>query len=183
MKTLFKGKHGGMTDLFLFMIFAFVIIFISGIMIYIGLQTRDKLDETLGQMPTLHDTQGNNATEVIAYTMGEVNLSFEALHWIAVFLIFGMIFSIFIGSYLVTTKPIFFVPYLFIVIIAIISSVPMANTYEVLLNDATLGATFTEFTGANFVMLNLPIFITIVGMVGGIIMFTRMGRREEVVYG
>jgi hypothetical protein len=32
-------------------------------------------------------------------------------------------------------------------------------------------------------MLNLPIFISIIGIVGGIIMFTRMGRKEEINYG
>jgi len=32
-------------------------------------------------------------------------------------------------------------------------------------------------------MLNLPIWITIIGFTGGIIMFARMGRKEEYQYG
>jgi hypothetical protein len=90
-----------------------------------------------------------------------------------------MIISIFIGSYLVTTKPIFFVPYLFIVIIAVIVAVPLSNAYETIMNDATLSGTFAEFSGANWLMLNLPIWITIVGITGGIIMFSRMGKKED----
>jgi hypothetical protein len=178
-----KSKKGGLVDLFIFMIIAFAVILISGVMIYIGLETEDQLQDTLGQMGDLHDTVDNNASEVITNTMGVTNATFDALHWIAVFLIFGMILGIFIGSYLVTTKPIFFIPYVFIVIIAIIVSVPMSNTYEILTNDATMGATYTAFTGASFIMLNLPIFISIIGIVGGIIMFTRMGRKEEINYG
>ena len=181
LRPLINNKQGGFTDLFLFMIFAFVIVLISGVMIYIGIQTEDQLQESLGKMD-LGDTMGNNASVVIDNTMGVTNTTFTALHWITVFLIGGMILSIFIGSYLVTTKPIFFIPYLFIVIIAIIVSVPMSNSYETLINNPTLSSTFAEFTGANWIMLNLPVWITIIGITGGIIMFSRMGRGEENVY-
>lgn len=180
MRSLIKNKRGGFTDLFIFMIFAMVIVFVSVLWIYMGNQASDKLQETIGQMD-LHDTQGNNASVVVENTVGSggFNGSIQALHWITVFLIAGMILSIFIGSYLVTTKPIFFIPYLFIVIIAIVVSVPMSNTYETLMSDATLSSTFAGFTGANWIMLNLPIWITIIGITGGIIMFSRMGKKEE----
>jgi len=179
-----KNKRGAFADLFIFMIFALVIVFISVLWIYMGGQANDKLQETIGQMD-LHDTEGNNASVVVENTMGGSGFlgSIQALHWITVFLIAGMILSIFIGSYLVTTKPIFFIPYLFIVIIAIIVSVPLANTYETLMSDAILSDTFTGFTGANWIMLNLPIWITIIGITGGIIMFSRMGKKEANPYG
>ena len=181
MRPLVKNKRGGFTDLFLFMIFVFVIILISVVITYIGIQTEDQLQESLGKMD-LHDTLGNNASVVIDNTIGVTNTTFLALRWITVFLIGGMILSIFIGSYLVTTKPIFFIPYLFIVIIAIIVSVPMSNSYETLMSEPTLTSTFTGFLGANWIMLNLPIWITIIGITGGIIMFSRMGRKEENAY-
>lgn len=176
-------KRGAFADLFIFMIISFIVILISGVFIYIGLRAEDQLDSSLGQMDDLHDTMGNNASVVIDNTIGVTNLTFDALHWITVLLIFGMALSIFIGSYLVNTKPIFFIPFLFIIIIAIVVSVPISNSYETLLSDATMGATYTGFVGASWVMLNLPIFVTIIGLVGGIIMFTRMGRKEEVYYG
>ena len=179
--NLIKNKRGGFTDLFLWMIFSLVIIFISVIMIYIGNQTHDHLQDTLGTMD-LDDGRGNNASQVIDNTMGVVNTSYQSLYWIAIFLIVGMILSIFIGSYLVTTKPIFFIPYIFIVIIAVVVSVPLANSYETVMNNATLSSTFAGFTGANWIMLNMPIWIAIIGITGGIIMFSRMGKREENTY-
>lgn len=178
LKKLEKDKRGGFTDLFLFIIFALVIIFISVIWIFVGGEAQDKMQETLGQMD-LHDTEGNNASEVIENTIGKTNQSFQSLHWIAILLIAGMILSIFIGSYLVTTKPIFLIPYLFLVIIAIFVSVPISNTYETLVNNAMLSETFAGFTGANWIMLNLPVWISIIGVTGGIIMFSRMGKGEE----
>ena len=181
LSPIVKDKRGGFSDLFIFMIFAFVIILISVVWVYIGNTVEEKMQETIGQMD-LHDTVGNNASQVITNTMGATNSSFGALHWITVFLIGGMILSIFIGSYLVTTKPIFFIPYLFIVIIAIVVSVPMSNAYETLMNDAVLSGTFAEFSGASWIMLNLPIWITIIGITGGIIMYSQMGKREEQQY-
>ena len=177
-----KDKKGGFTDLFIFMIFAFVIVLMCVIMVYIGNTTEEQMQETIGLMD-LHDTQGNNASVVIDNTMGEVNVSFTALYWITVLLIAGMILSIFIGSYLVTTKPVFFIPYLFLVIIAVVTSVPISNAYETLMNDATLSGTFSNFVGANWIMLNLPIWITIIGITGGIIMFSRMGKKDVQIYG
>ena len=177
-----KNKHGGFSDLFIFMILAFITIFICVIMIYIANTTTDQLHLTMDGMD-LGDGSGHNVSEVIDYTMGATALSFKALQWISAFIIFGMILGIFIGSYLVTTKPVFFIPYIFIVIIAIIVSVPLSNAYETLSNTAELSSTFLEFSASNFIMLNLPVWITIIGFVGGIIMFARMGRKEEYQYG
>jgi hypothetical protein len=182
MRSIIKNKKGAFTDLFLFMIFAFVIILVSVAFIYMGNRATDQLKSTMGNITGLKDVHGNNASVVVDNTFGKGVQSYNSLTWISVFLIFGMIIAIFIGSYLVTTKPIFFVPYLFVVIIAIVVSVPISNTYETLTQDATLSGTFSQFIGANFLMLNLPVVVTIVGFVGGIIMFSRMGRREEATY-
>jgi len=185
MKSLIqkKNKKASFIDLFVFIIFAFVIVMATGILLYIFGQAEDQLQETVGKMDL--GTEGNNASQIIANTVGSANISFKALYWLSVLIIFGMILGIFIGSYMVTTKPIFFVPYLFIWIIAIIVAVPISNTYETLQADATLGSTYANFVGANFILNYLPMVVGIVGMIGAIIMFSRMGRREEFagIYG
>jgi len=175
-------KQGGFTDLFLFMIFAFVIILICGIFIYFGGRVTTQVHEKMDNM-TFGNAGTINTSKTIDETIGKVNQSYQALYWISVFLIVGMVLSIFIGSYLVTTKPVFFIPYVFITIIAIIISVGISNAYETVIADATLSSTFSKFVGANFIMLRLPIWITIVGIVGGIIMFVRMGSKENQLYG
>ena len=173
------NKRGGFTDLFLLIIFSFIIILICGIFIYMGGDVTQRVHDTMDNM-TFGDT---NTSQVIDDTFGAVNRSYQALYWIAVFLIVGMIVSIFIGSYLVTTRPIFFIPYVFILIIAIIVSVIISNAYETVIADPTLASTFAGFVGANFIMLSLPIWIAVVGVVGAIIMFVRMGSKENDLYG
>jgi F0F1-type ATP synthase assembly protein I len=176
---MITGKQGGMSDLFLFMIFSMAILFISGIFIYFGGKVNSEVHAKLDGMTF----KNSNVTEVIDNTLGKVNEAYQSLYWISVFLIIGMIISIFIGSYLVTTKPIFFVPYLFIVIIAVIVAVGLSNAYETVIQDPTLASSFVGFVGANFIMLKLPLWVAIIGVTGGIIMFVRMGSKENDLYG
>jgi len=176
---MIKGKRGGFTDLFIFMIVSVIVVFISGIFIYLGGRVNTQLHTTMDDM-TFGD---KNGSEIVTSTMGKVSSTYDALYWISVFLMVGMVISIFIGSYLVTTKPVFFIPYLFVVIIAIIVSVGISNAYQEVIETPLLASTFNNFVGANFILSKLPIWITIIGFVGGIIMFVRMGSKENELYG
>ena len=177
-----KNKRGGFSDLFIFMIVSFVLVLFSGVFIYITTNVYDELDTKFKTMDLAGDGN-NNASVVLENTLGSANQSFSALYWISIFLIFGMIIAIFIGSYMVTTKPIFFIPYIFVVIIAVVVAVAMSNAYETLSNTALLQSTFANFIGSNWILGQLPVIISIVGIAGGIIMFVRMGRREEQYLG
>jgi uncharacterized membrane protein (DUF106 family) len=178
---MIKGKKGGMTDLFIFMILAVAIVFICAIFIYMGNISTNAIHETLDGKDYM--AGGQNVSLIIDDTFGAVDRSYQALYWISWFLIVGMVISIFIGSYLVTTKPIFFIPYAFITIIAVIVSTGISNAYEMVINDPTMASTFAGFVGANFIMLKLPIWIAVIGIVGGIIMFVKMGSKENEIYG
>lgn len=177
MKQMLKNKQGGFTDLFLFMIFAFILILFSAVFIYIGVTVTDELKAHADDFKL--NNENTNVTVVIDQTIGQTNTAYQSLYWISIFLIGGMILGIFIGSYLVTTKPVFFIPYIFITIIAVIVAVGIANAYEQVIINPTLASTFANFVGANFIMLRLPMWISIIGIAGGIIMFVRMGTREE----
>lgn len=177
MKSLIKkkSKRGGYTDLFLFMILAVCIVFISVVMINITNKANTKLHEELDD-----EIFGvSNGSVILNQSMGKVSNSYDALYWISVMLIVGMMISILIGSFLVTTRPVFFLPYIFILIIAIIVSVGISNAYGEVRDNPELSSTFDRFAGANFIMGKLPIWITIIGFTGGIIMFARLGSKEN----
>ena len=182
MRSIIQNKKGGFTDLFIFMIVAFILVVFCAVFIYISNETKDQLAESVLKMDLGKDS-GYNASQIVEETLGEVVISFDALYWISIFLIVGMIIAIFIGSYMVTTKPIFFIPYIFIVIIAVVVAVALSNAYEILYSDPTLSSTFAKFIGSTWILAKLPIIVSIVGMTGGIIMFVRMGKREEGYYG
>ena len=172
------NKKGGFSDLFILIIVSFIIVVISGIFIYLGITTQSKLHEVMDPMATAT----SNTTAIIDDSFGAVNTALSSLYWISVLLMVGMIISIFIGSYLVTTRPIFFVPYIFVSIIAIIVAVAVSNAYETLATNATLGSTYAGFIGANFILSHLPIWVCLIAFIGAIIMFSRMGSNENQGY-
>lgn len=178
-----KNKRGQFTDLFIFMIVTLIIIFVSGLFIYMGTRVSTQLDDSFSGMTIGGEANGTNYTEIKDNTFGYVNTSYQALYWITILLIVGMIISIFMGSYMVTTRPVFFVPYIFIVIIAIVVAVGISNAYEQVALDPTLATTFAGFIGSNFIMFNLPLWMAVLGFVGGIIMFVRMKSQEVSGYG
>lgn len=173
------NKRGSFVGLFLFMIVAVILVLTTGIFVYVGQTTSNQLHAQLDPMSTAE----LNYTQIIEQTVDKVPLSYEVLKWGSIVLIVAMIMSIFISSYLVTTKPVFFVPYIVFVFIAIILAVVMANAYDEILNSSNdLAITLQSFSGANFMLLYLPIIVGAVGIIGGIIMFAsyKLGQEQSV---
>ena len=180
LSPLKMNKKGQFTDLFLFMIITVILLFISGLFIYMGLKVDSQLDDSFEKIDA---TRPINYTEVKDATFGQVNIAYQSLYWITILLIVGMIIAIFTGSYMVTTRPIFFVPYIFVVIIAILVSVGISNAYEEIISTPELASTFAGFVGSNYIMYYLPVWITVIGFIGGLIMFVRMKQEEGGQYG
>jgi len=173
------NKKAQFTDIFLFMIISVIILFVSGLFIYMGIRVSDQLDESFSGM----GSDEVNYTAIKDDTFGDVNVAYNSLYWISILLIVAMIISIFMGSYMITTRPIYFVPYIFIVIIAVIVSVGISNAYQQVVANPELAETFAGFIGSNYIMFYLPLWISIIGFVGGIIMFVRMKSQEALQYG
>lgn len=170
------NKQGGLTDLFLFMALAFAMVLFMVIMVYVGNTAYTKLSE---KAPAFQKALGNsgNATEIINSSVGQVNVAYSSLKWISVMLIFGLMLSILLTSFLVRTYPVFFVPYIFIVVIAVIVSVPISNAYETIYQNPTLASSFSGFFGATWIFLHLPIWITVIGILAGVLMFINVIRQ------
>jgi len=177
------NRKGGFTDLFIFMIIAFVLMLVVGIFVYIGATAYSELREQFSQQEDSFENQ--NVTQTVENTLGEVPVAYSVLYWGSIILLFGMVMGIFVSSYLVTTRPIFFVPYIILVFVAIIVSVPIANVYEEVITNPTLASSFNNFVGSNYFMLYLPYIVSVVGVVGGIIMFASMkrGQNEQAYIG
>lgn len=172
------NKKGSYIGLFVMIVVVFVVVLFFVVMTYVGVQTQTKLEQTFSQIdPNLFGNQ--NATAVIANTIGEVNEAYSHLVWISVMLIIGMVLSILYGSYKVRTRPIYFLPYFLITGVAIIVSAGIANAWEDVIAHQTLQSTFALFTGANHFMLYLPVYMTIIGLGGGIILFISWATRPE----
>lgn len=170
-----RGQIG--IDLLLFVVLGLIILSIMGMYIYMGntIETQLKLSVPQEQFT------GSNVTQVIEYTFGKVNEAYATFKWISILLIVGMAISIFAGSYLVTTRPIFFVPYIFMVIISIVVATGISNAYQTLIETPLLASSYAELVGGNYFMIYLPLWVTVIGFAGGIIMFARMKSQDSMV--
>ena len=163
----------GLVEIFLFLIFALTIVIICAIFLYMGTTIEDKLHETLDNMSNASAGEPNY-TAIIDDTFSAVPSAYVNLRWGSYFLIIGMVLSIFIGNYLITSRPIFFIPYIFVTILGIVLAVVLSKAYETIKNTPTLSATFDTLVGANFILEYLPIWVAVIGIIGGVIMVIRI---------
>lgn len=180
MKIKKWNKRANFTDVFIFIIMAFAIMLICGIFIYIGVLSNNKLHESMDNLTIAGNNENVNVSQIITNSMGAVNTAYQSLYWISWFLIIGMIIASFIGAYLVTSKPVFIIPYIILGIVAFIVSVGISNAYGIVMQDATLGSTFNGLVGGNFLMGELPLIVLIIEIVTGILMFSSIGNKQQI---
>jgi|TARA_Y100000310_G_scaffold15342_2_gene15417 flagellar biosynthesis protein FliQ len=170
------NKKGQFTDLLLLVILTFTFVVICGIFIYIGQTTYTELRDASLSV----SISGVNFTQITDDTIGRVNSAYQVLYWGSVLIIAGMVLGIFIGSWLTNKSPLFFIPWIIIVMIVFIISISFSNVYETIRTTTALADTFSGFTGANFIIGYLPIWVVVIGFVQAIIMFISWGiRRNE----
>ena len=173
---MIKNKRGAMSDLFLFMSISFIIVVFSVIMYFVATKTYTSLQGSSALQKGLGDD--GNASQIVGSTVGQVVNAYQSLKWITVMLIFGLGLAILISSFLVKTNPIFFIPYIIILIIAIIVSVPVSNTYETIYQNPVLAESFSGFWGATWIFLHLPIWVMVIGIFAGVLMFINIVRNN-----
>lgn len=124
-----------------------------------------------------------NLTLAAQNTFGQANSGIQSLRLTALCLIFSMFLGTFVVNAMMRIHPVFFFVYILICGLAIIFSVPISNTYELLLHANTFNGVLVSFTGVNWIILNLPIITSFVGVIGGIFMFINILRsgNEEVL--
>lgn len=162
------NKKGSIMDLAIFMIIAFVIVVFFGLWVY-GF---NQITETLGEMNQSLGIINTTISEISADTFGRVNTAQTTwLHILAFVMIFSMALSILLHNFLVKAHPVFFILYVFVTIGVFMASVYISNYYEELLTNPVFGSTLLAFRGATFIMLNLPIWIAIIGIFGAVLLF------------
>jgi len=167
------NKKGSVLSVIIWAIVAFVTILFLAIFSYgFGVVT----DELLSL--TDQDTEMVNITSAARDTFGQVNDSIGILQFMALSIIFGLAFSIFISNFLIKAHPVFFIVYVLIAVVAVVFAAILSNSFELLMNDPIFGANISEFTGSSFIILNLPVWTTVLGIGGAIILFAGIIRDQ-----
>ena len=168
-------KANLLTDLFVWIATVFIFA-VSLVIVYYGVNLgKDAIMDNI-------DTFSNNnvnASQIASYTIEYIEPGLEPLKWISYSVIIATIISFLVGNYLVRANPLWVIPYIFVIMLAVIISVPVSNAYEEIMQDSMLGSTFIQFTGQAYIFLHLPIWVLIIGVIGGILMFINILRDKS----
>ncbi len=88
-------------------------------------------------------------------------------------LFIGFILAMIITSWIVGGNPVFMFIYFIIVVISVILSMVLANTWESVTQASIFGTTINNFPIANHILSYLPLYIAIMGILGLIVMFAK----------
>lgn len=91
-----------------------------------------------------------------------------------VFIVAMLIIGMLISSFMVSVHPIFIFIYIFVLAVSIFSAVPLANTYEMLLNNALLSSIASQQTMMNWIMEKLVWVMLGVGALTMIVLFGKL---------
>jgi len=165
--------------LFQFMILAFVAVVLFGGLIYAMGLINDVFDDVGINNEANSGMPGYvNMTQAADVTFGQANQGVQSLRLVAFSLIFATIISFIFTSAMIKVHPVFFFAHILLTMLAVFLSVPISNAYENIMMSNIYEGNLTTFTGANYVILNLPIFVTALGLIGGIFMFVGLIRPQ-----
>jgi len=186
----FIKDETGQYDPFRILIFGIVafltIVFFAGLIYVTGLINNVFIDVGIKYDQSVSPNQSGyvNLSQAASSTFGVVNNSIQSLRMVAFVLIFAEIVLVFISAGLTRTYPAMFFVNVLIVFLAVMLSAPISNAYESLVNSGVYGGLLTSFTGANWIIQNLPVVTLLVGLLGGIFMFINIVRPgNEVTIG
>lgn len=167
-----NDKKGAITDVIMWVVTAIVVVLFLGLLFYaFGTKVFPALKTGFSSFQNVHGQNLTNYTNQVADIT--VTSMTNSWNWIAYGVLIAMALNILLGYFLVRIHPAFFVLYFLFAIIGFVVSLPVSNFYENLLNSGSEFATIlsTQFKGASFIMLHLPIWVCVISFVGAIILF------------
>jgi len=164
-------------NIYTFMVVAFLAVLLFGGLIYVmGLVNGVMHNVGVANEVNIGQPGYTNMTLASDETFGVVNDSIQALRMVAIVYILAEGITIVITGFLVKIHPLFFFAYVLIVSLGIILAAPIANAYYNLLGSGVFGGVLPSFTGANWLVLNLPYLVLVIGILGGIGLFINIVR-------
>lgn len=88
-------------------------------------------------------------------------------------LFFGLVVALMVSGWYIGGNPIFMFLYFLIVVIGVVVSVILSNTWETVSQLPAFGTTVASFPIANHLLLYLPIYIAVIGGLGMLVMFAK----------
>lgn len=174
-----KGQLSSFS-IFTWMIIAFLtVVFFAGLIYVMGL-----LNGVFTEIGVMNEANAGspmytNMTLASEQIWGQAYQSIQALRMVAIVYILALAIGIVIIGFLERKHPFLFFIYILITLLAVIFSPTISNAYEELLTSNIFGGELLNFGTSNFIILNLPVFVLIIGVLGGIGLFINLIRGDN----
>ena|SRR3990167_2612922 len=97
----------------------------------------------------------------------------ERLDYVAVVLLFGLTLAIIITGWFVGGNQLFAFIYFIVLVILIAVSAVFSYVWNQVSTKAMFAVTLTKFPVSDFILQNFPMFITVIGFIGMMVMFAK----------
>jgi len=158
------NKHGSARDVVLIA----VLLFIGGLVFFIANFASHTMVDGMLNIAVINDS---NATRE---ALNSFETQSDRFDYLGVGLFIGLTLAIIIGGWLVGGHPVFMFIYFIVVLVGVALSAVLANTWESVTLMPIFGSTITNFIFMNHIISYLPIYVSIVGILGLIVMFSRL---------
>lgn len=112
-----------------------------------------------------------NASSSTVTALGGIHTLVNRLDYVLLALFFGLVVGMIVASYFVGGHPIFMLLYSLVLVVGIMISAVLANAWETMTTFAKFATTLAAFPITNHIILNLPIYMTIIGFISLVVMF------------
>jgi hypothetical protein len=178
------NKKGAATDVIVYIIVGFVFLVFIVFFMYGTNLVVDKMRDSLPAFvsPNLNQSE---VTEIFNNTIGTLPSSYGVVKSILFVILVFQAISLILGGLFVRVWRGFFPMYIILAAITVVISVPISNVYHGLYNNPVFGSSFQDMVGPSWIFLHLPIWITVVSVFAGLVMFMSLPKSttEGMGYG
>lgn len=148
-------------------LFIAAILFISGTVFlasYLGINT---MYNTILENPQI------NSTETAVSAIRASQAQTERFDYVFFAIFIGLCLGMLITSWFIAGNPIFMFIYFLIWLIGVITSSVFAYVWDTISTMTVFNTSISHFPMTNHILTNLPVYITIIGFIGIVIMFAK----------
>mgnify|MGYP003145620266 FL=1 len=146
-------------------IFIGITIFGLAIVMFIFHFAFGTITDSMVNVPAINET-----TQTVEVFQG-INNFLNRLDYVVSAIFLGLILGLIVTGWVIGGNPIFMFFYFIFVVISVLISPIISNFWESFTNNATISASLSAFPIANNILLNLPIYMSVIGIIGLIVMF------------
>lgn len=148
-------------------VFIMIILFIFAIGFFVVHSVMNTMTDQMMNMSVFNES---NATMNVLQGGKDVA---NRMDYVVLGLFVGLVLGLIITSWFVGGIPIFMFVYFLVVVITVVASTVLSNIWESVSGASIFGTTINSFTITNHLMVNLPIYMGVVGFIGLVVMFAK----------